>query len=160
MSDTTISKTYVVEKTTSNNVMMVIHPVSNPELSKEIYLTARMPKQTLPLDWALGIFVDEGLFNLYKNGVITFNDNNNIIEDAKKAGVYFGETNDIKPAEPNRVEIILTALKSGNRQSILDTIAKYGKDTVKDVVISNVESLTQGVISMLEDIFKFKFTVE
>lgn len=71
MSETT-AKVFRMKKTVPGNVLVIVHPLSNMQLSRTVYLTDRNPYQVLPLDWALGIFVDSGNYNMYKEGYFTF----------------------------------------------------------------------------------------
>lgn len=144
------NKNYTLIKVAPQDVLFDIHPVSNMGLTRRIHLTARNTKQALPRDWALGIFQDEGVFQMYKQGVFTFDDNDSIVKDAFEAGVYFDETLDFTPADTKQNDKILTVLKSGNRSNILKAVETYGADTVKNVAVLNLKNLTQGVISMLE----------
>ena len=71
-----------------------------------------MPQQVLPLDWALGIFLDNSIYNLYKEGTFTFNDNEGIVKAAIEAGVYFDETLDFTPVKEDVTPKILKVLKN------------------------------------------------
>lgn len=144
-------KTFIIKKTIPGSVLFTLSPLSNQSLKKEIYLTNRMPQQVLPVDWALGIFLDNTLYNMYKNGVFTFNDNNGVVAAAREAGVYFDEVLDFAPQTEDVTPKILKALKSGVRADILKAIKEYGDDLVKSVVIKHANDLTTGVITMLEN---------
>ena len=144
-------KTFTIKKTIPGSVLFTLSPLSNQSLKKEIYLTNRMPQQVLPVDWALGIFLDNTLYNMYKNGVFTFNDNNGVVVAAREAGVYFDEVLDFAPQTEDVTPKILKALKSGVRADILKVIKEYGDDLVKSVVIKHANDLTTGVITMLEN---------
>ena len=41
---------YIITKTSPNNILFTLRPLSNTQLSKVIHLTDRMPKQALPED--------------------------------------------------------------------------------------------------------------
>lgn len=153
------NKVFTVKKTTPGAVLFKVSPLSNPGLRREIYLTNRLPQQTLPLDWVLGIFIDNAAFNMYKKGLFTFTDNEGAIQAAQDAGVYFGEI-DFTPAKEDPTNTILKTLKSGVRGEILKAIQNYGDDVVKDVVVANISSLTNGVITMLENHWKIQLTLD
>lgn len=155
-----MSKNYVLTKTTPNDVLFNLHPVSNMALTRKIYLTNLKPKVALPEDWALGIFQDEGIYEMYRKGYFTFDDNDGIVKAAFEAGVYFGETLDFEPSNENRVKEILAVLKEGNRSKILDAIEKYDASTVQDVAIANLGDLSQAVVKMLENILKVQLVVD
>ena len=109
MSDT---KVFKIKKTTPGNVLFILHPVSNPMLTKEVYLTDRRPFQFLPTDWALGIFMDDGNYRLYKKGMFTFENNDELVKAAYEAGVYFDEQLDFTPVkEDNEKEIKIMHIK-------------------------------------------------
>ena len=152
-------KTFIIKKTVPGSVLFTLSPLSNQSLKKEIYLTSRLPQQTLPLDWALGIFLDNSLYNMYRQGLFTFNDNKGIVQAAREAGVYFDEELDFTPAEDNTPKI-LKALKSGVRADILKAIKDYGDDLVKGVVVQHANDLTTGVIQMLENHWKIQLTMD
>ena len=152
-------KTFTIKKTIPGSVLFTLSPLSNQSLKKEIYLTTRMPQQVLPVDWALGVFLDNSLYDMYKKGIFTFSDNKGVVEAAREAGVYFDESLDFTPAEDNTGKI-LKVLKSGVRADILNAIKNYGDDLVKGVVIQNADDLTTGVITMLENHWKIQLTMD
>lgn len=152
-------KIFTIKKTIPGSVLFMLSPLSNQSLKKEIYLTSRMPQQILPEDWALGIFLDSSLYDMYKKGIFTFNDNDGVVKAAREAGVYFDEVLDFTPTEDNTGKI-LKVLKSGVRSDILNVIKNYGDDLVKDVVIKYANDLTTGVISMLENHWHIQLTMD
>ena len=158
MSDTI--KGVIIKKAVQNNVLFRLSPLSNPSLSKEIYLTNRLPQQALPIDWALGIFLDDAVYNMYKQGVFTFDNNEGLFEAAKEAGVYFSDEMEFTPAEANRTDKILAVLEKGVRSEIMDAVQTYGKDLVKDVTIANLDKLTNGVIQMLENLLHVQLILD
>ncbi len=151
---------FKIIKTTPDQVMFVLHSVNNPSLNKLVRLTDRIPEQTVPVDWALDLFLNEENYQLFKNGCITVNDVQGLTEAAIKAGVYFGAELDFVPAKVEDSKQILAIVKSGTRSKILDAIKTYGEERVKTVVVSNVSELTSGVIQMLEGIFKIQLTMD
>ena len=153
-------KTFTIKKTIPGSVLFTLSPLSNQSLRKEIYLTSRMPQQALPEDWALGIFLDNSLYDMYKKGIFTFNDNKGVVEAARQAGVYFDEVLDFTPAESDSTVKILKVLKSGVRADILKAIKDYGDSLVKDVVITHANDLTTGVINMLENHWHIQLTMD
>lgn len=155
-----MSKNYVLTKTTPNEVLFNLHPVSNMGLTRRIYLTKNNPKVALPEDWALGVFQDEGVYTMYKNGYFTFDDNESIAKAAYENGVYFDDKLDFEPASIDRDKIILEALHKGNRTEILSLVDKYGNGLVQDVAIANLGDLSQAVIKMLENILKVQLVVD
>lgn len=150
---------FTITKTTSSDVLFILHPLSNPLLSKVISLTDRTPKQNLPGDWALGVFTDSNLYYMYKKGYFTFNDNEGLVKLAIENNVYFDEVLDFTPAKESTNAEVLAVLKAGNRNNILKAIDKYGEEKVKEVAISNVQELTNGVTSMLENLWKISLTI-
>ena len=66
MSEEVQRKSFRMKKLIPGALIITIHPFSHPELSKTIHLTDRNPFQVLPLDWAFGIFMDDGLYSMYK----------------------------------------------------------------------------------------------
>ena len=108
-------KTFTIKKTVPGSVLFTLSPMSNQSLSKEIYLTSRLPQQVLPVAWALGIFLDTSLYQMYKKGIFTFNDNEGIVQAAREAGVYFDETLDFTPVQEDVTPKILKALKEHNK---------------------------------------------
>lgn len=151
---------YKLIKTVPNTVLIELHSISNRQLAKKVILTDRIPQQALPLDWALDVFLDASLYDMYRKGYITFDDNDSIVKEAIAANVYFDDALDFTPAKPDKVETILKTLKVGNRSEILKTIDSYGRDSVLSVAQANIDSLTHNVISMLEGIFKIQFTAD
>lgn len=153
-------KIFKLQKTVPGNVLFTLHPVSNPVLAKEIYLTNRQPSVMLPADWALGVFASDGLYTMYQKGVFTFDNNKALAKLAYDQSLFFSEDLDFTPIESNNVEIIKNILKTGNRKSIEDAIEKYTKERVKEVAISCVKELSMGVVNMLEGIFHVQLVVD
>ena len=153
-------KIFKLQKTVPGNVLFTLHPVSNPALAKEIYLTNRQPSVMLPADWALGIFASDGLYTMYQKGVFTFDNNKALAKLAYDQSLFFSEDLDFTPIDSNNVEIIKNILKTGNRKAIEDAIEKYTKERVKEVAISCVKELSMGVVNMLEGIFHVQLVVD
>lgn len=153
-------KIFKLQKTVPGNVLFTLHPVSNPALAKEIYLTNRQPSVMLPADWALGVFASDGLYTMYQKGVFTFDNNKALAKLAYDQSLFFSEGLDFTPIDSNNVEIIKNILKAGNRKGIEDAIEKYTKERVKEVAISCVKELSMGVVNMLEGIFHVQLVVD
>lgn len=153
-------KFFKLQRTVPGNVLFTLHPVSNPALAKEIYLTSRQPSVMLPADWALGVFASDGIYAMYQKGVFTFDNNKALAKLAYDQSIFFSEDLDFTPIEPNNVEIIKNILKAGNRKGIEDAIEKYTKERVKEVAISCVKELSMGVVNMLEGIFHVQLVVD
>ena len=64
------NKFFKIIKTTPNQVMFILHSISNPSLSKLVRLTDRIPEQTVPADWALDLFLNEE--NYQGNAVVNY----------------------------------------------------------------------------------------
>ena len=154
------NQNFQIIKTVPGTVLFMVHPVSNPMLSRRILLTDQNPKQSLPLDWALGVFADSGAYALYKNKAFTFDHNEALVKAAFEAGVYFDDKLDFEPARVNRTDAIFATLKSGNRSSIMQIVEKEGVDAVKEVAIAKTNDLTTSVVKMLENILKIQLTVD
>jgi len=157
MSDIQVVK---ITKTRPGNLLFILHPVSNLQMSKEIFLTDRSPSTNVPMDWALGVFLDDGIYKLFKAGHFTFSDTEKVVKAAYESGVYFDEFLDFAPASADNSAKILEVLKSGNRQNILKAIEDYGRDVFAEVVYANVSALSMNVVRMLEDILKVQLTVD
>ena len=153
-------KIFKLQKTVPGNVLFTLHPVSNPALAKEIYLTNRQPSVMLPADWALGVFASDGLYTMYQKGVFTFDNNKALAKLAYDQSLFFSEDLDFTPIDSNNVEIIKNILKTGNRKAIEDAIEKYTKERVKEVAISCVKELSMGVVNMLEGIVHVQLVVD
>lgn len=160
MPETTMTKNFRLKKVVPNDLILVIHPFDNPQLSKTVKLTNRNPYQSLPLNWALGIFMDDGNYNLYKKGYITFDRNKELVQAAYEAGAYFDDKLDFTPAEENCEELILAVLKAGNRANIQVAMKKYGDNLIKQVAITHRDELSTGVVSMLESLLKIQLFMD
>ena len=153
-------KVFRVKKTTPGTVLFIVHPISNPLLTRQIILTDRNPSQYLPLDWALGIFIDDGNYRLFKSGAFTFENVEELVKIAYEEGVYFDEKLDFTPAKEDNEKVILGILDSGVRAKIEEAINNYGENTVKRVAVNHVAELKAGFVRMLEGIFKVQLTVD
>ena len=154
-----INSSFILKKTTAGEVFTKVSPMSNPTVSRIIHLTDRVPQQVLPLDWALGFIIDQGNYSLYKKGYVTFDNNDALAKAAVDAGVWF-DTFDFTPVESDKVNIILSTLKSGNRTKILEVVEKYGKDEVATVASRNIDELTTAVVAMLENVLKIQLIID
>ena len=153
-------KNFTIIKTVPGTVLFSIHPISNPSLTRIIILSDKNPKQALPVDWAMGIFADPGLYTLYQDKKFTFDNNENAVKTAFEMGVYFDDKLDFTPAQPDRTDAIFATLSGGNRAAIMGIIESDGLDAVKNVAITRANELTTGVVKMLEQIFKIQLTVD
>ena len=160
MSETNTIKVYKMKKVIPGDLLIIFHPLSNPMISREVFLTDRNPNQMLPLDWALGVFMDNGIYNMYKNGIFTFENNEALVKAAYEAGAYFDEALDFVPVKEDNSKIIFEILSSGNRAKIIKAIDDYGKESVLAVAVDKVESLSTGVVQLLESILKVQLTID
>ena len=160
MSETNTIKVYKMKKVIPGDLLIILHPLSNPMISREVFLTDRNPNQMLPLDWALGVFMDNGIYNMYKNGIFTFENNEALVKAAYEAGAYFDEALDFVPVKEDNSKIIFEILSSGNRAKIIKAIDDYGKESVLAVAVDKVESLSTGVVQLLESILKVQLTLD
>lgn len=149
-----------MKKVIPGDLLIILHPLSNPMISREVFLTDRNPNQMLPLDWALGVFMDNGIYNMYKNGIFTFENNDALVKAAYEAGAYFDETLDFVPVKEDNSKIIFEILSSGNRAKIIKAIDDYSKEAVLAVAVDKVESLSTGVVQLLESILKVQLTMD
>lgn len=153
-------KVFKIKKTVPGSVLFILHPISNPMLTKEIYLTDRRPSQFLPLDWALGVFMDDGNYRLYKKGMFTFENNDELVKAAYDANVYFDEHLDFVPVKEDNEKEILAIIKSGNRASIEKAISSYSRDLIIKIAAANVNDLNTGVVRMLESMLKVQLVID
>ena len=160
MSETNTIKVYKMKKVIPGDLLIMLHPLSNPMISREVFLTDRNPNQMLPLDWALGVFMDNGIYNMYKNGMFTFENNEALVKAAYEAGAYFDETLDFVPVKEDNSKIIFEILSSGNRAKIIKAIDDYSKEAVLAVAVDKIESLSTGVVQLLESILKVQLTMD
>ena len=160
MSETNTIKVYKMKKVIPGDLLIILHPLSNPMISREVFLTDRNPNQMLPLDWALGVFMDNGIYNMYKNGIFTFENNEALVKAAYEAGAYFDEALDFVPVKEDNSKIIFEILSSGNRAKIIKAIDDYGKESVLAVAVDKVESFSTGVVQLLESILKVQLTMD
>lgn len=160
MSENVQPKTFRMKKLVPGEVILAVHPFSNPELKKVVRLTKRNPYQVLPLDWALGIFMDTANYNLYKKGYITFENNEALVKAAYEAGAYFDDKLDFTPATEDNMDVIFQMVSSGNRAKLEEAVKKYGRDKVLSIVIEKREELSMGVVQMCEGFFKTQLIID
>lgn len=154
-----MSKNYKIIKTTPSEVLFNLSPVSNLDVKRLIHLDDNIRQQALPEDWALGIFLDPGVYKLYEQGAFTFDDNEGIVQAAIEQGYFFGEL-DFVPADVKKVDNAVETLMKGNRSEILALVEKLGKDEVRDIALSVYDKLSQNVIKMLETILNVPLTMD
>lgn len=140
---------FVITKTVPGNVVFRISPITNSEQYRVIELTEKMPSTRLPKDWALGVFLDQSLFNMFKKGIFTFDDVKAVTQLAIQEQVYFGEELEFEPRPVTYVKDVLGILKSGKRTEILAAL-KEDQDHVLTVATEHINELTGGVVSLLE----------
>lgn len=153
------TKSFILKKTCPGDVIAVVSPLSNPSVTRVVTLSDHAPQQTLPIDWALGFIMDQGNFTLYKQGYVTFNDNDELAKMAVENGVWF-DAHEFQPAQPDQTEQILAILKSGNRANILKAIETYGKDLVTETASHHVNELTTAVVTMLENVLETQLIID
>ena len=155
-----MSKQFKITKTVPGNVAFTLHPVSHPEMGRLIRLTDQSPAQVVPQDWALGIFWNDGIYNLFKKGYITVSDTEELTKAAYDAGVYFDEHLDFVPTKEDYATDILAVLQTGNREKITNLIQEQGKEKVFAIVTAHKDTLNYNVIRMLENMFNIQLTVD
>ena len=154
------TKQFILIKTTPNNVLFRLHSVNNPQLVRKIHLTDKHPQQPLPAEWALSVIASPSLFAMFKKGYFTFDKPDDLAALAYEQGYWFDEKFDFKPASKDDEKLILSILKVGNRAKIEEAIKTYGINRVRDIAVTNVDSLTQNVIQYLEKIFGIQILVD
>ena len=154
------NKFFKITKTHPSDVLFHLSPISNPELKKEVYLTHRKPSMNLPVDWALGIFLDNGLYNMYKQGYFTFSNTDELVKEAIDQGVYFDEKLDFTPKKGDEEKLVLDALKLGQAGKINALCTQYGDETVKNIAICNVDQIPSGVVQFLEKKFGIQLLID
>ena len=156
-----LNKTVRMINTTPNLIIFRLSPYDNPANSRIIKLGATNLNKviTMPMSLALGVFTSDDVYGLYKKGYFTFDNNEELLQAAKEASLYFADELDFKPADKNTNETILTQLQKGNRSAIEKAIKEYGKERVMDVAKANLDNLTTGVKTMLEQTLKVSFSL-
>ena len=154
-----VKKSFVLKKTCAGSVFAIVSPMSNPNVTRIIDLTDRVPQQVLPEDWALGFIMDQGNYSLYKNGYVTFDKNEELAKLAAETGVLFDDF-DFTPAKEDQTSTILAILKTGVRIKIQEAINTYGKDKVRDVATYNIDNLTTAVVKTLENMLNTQLTID
>lgn len=154
-----VKKSFVLKKTCAGSVFTIVSPMSNPNVTRVIDLTDRVPQQVLPEDWALGFIMDQGNYSLYKNGYVTFDKNEELAKLAAETGVLFDDFG-FTPAKEDQTSTILAILKTGVRIKIQEAINTYGKDKVRDVAAYNIDNLTTAVVKTLENMLNTQLTID
>lgn len=154
-----VKKSFVLKKTCAGSVFTIVSPMSNPNVTRIIDLTDRVPQQVLPEDWALGFIMDQGNYSLYKNGYVTFDRNEELAKLAAETGVLFDDFG-FTPAKEDQTSTILAILKTGVRIKIQEAINTYGKDKVRDVAAYNIDNLTTAVVKTLENMLNTQLTID
>ena len=154
-----VKKSFVVKKTCAGSVFTIVSPMSNPNVTRVIDLTDRVPQQILPEDLALVFIMDQGNYSLYKNGYVTFDRNEELTKLAVETGVLFDDF-DFTPAKEDQTSTILAILKTGVRIKIQEAINTYGKDKVRDVAAYNIDNLTTAVVKTLENMLNTQLTID
>ena len=154
-----VKKSFVLKKICVGSVFTIVSPMSNPNVTRVIDLTDRVPQQVLPEDWALGFIMDQGNYSLYKNGYVTFDRNEELAKLAAETGVLFDDFG-FTPAKEDQTSTILAILKTGVRIKIQEAINTYGKDKVRDVAAYNIDNLTTAVVKTLENMLNTQLTID
>lgn len=156
-----LNKTIRMINTTPNLIIFKLAPFDNPGNVRTIKLGNNNLNKilTMPMSLALGVFTDTAAYRLYQKGYFTFSNNDEVLAAAKEAGLYYADELDFTPADEKTNEKILTQLKKGNRAAIEAAIKDYGKDRVMDVARSALPTLTQGVVTMLEQSLGVSFSL-
>jgi len=161
MSEVNFNKTIRMINTTPNLILFNLSPYDNPSNSRLIRLGSSNTNKviTMPISLALGVFTNSEVYRLFKKGYFTFDHTEELLEAAKEANLYFAEQLDFTPASEKTSETILTQLIKGSRAAIEAAIKEYGKDRVMDVAKANLDKLSVGVKTMLEQTLKVSFSL-
>ncbi len=161
MSEVNFNKTIKMINTTPNLIIFNLSPFDNPSNVRLIKLGATNLNKAIimPISLALGVFTNNDVYRLFKKGYFTFSDTNELLQAAKEANLYFADELDFVPADAKTNETILTRLQKGNRAAIESAIKDFGKDRVMDIAKTNLDKLTTGVKTMLEQTLQVSFTL-
>lgn len=155
---------FKIKKNIPTNLFFTLTPYSAEgisSLNRQIYLTYRMPEAALPMDWALGIFINPSLYKMYKEGIFTFDNNEALLKAAIEKGLIFEEElSQFNIKQVNKEEEILKIIKKGNRKEILKIIEDEGRDMVISVVSLNIDTLQYAIVQMLESILGVQLTID
>lgn len=145
------NKYFIITKTIPGEVYFELSPIDNTEQRRVVKLTEAAPTIRLPYNWALGVFLNPIVYKMFQRGIFTFNDVDTVLKAAYEEQVYFDEKLDFEPAQPKVNDDVLTALKSGKKDTILKLMkTETDKSRVLTVAHDHMDELTQGVISFLE----------
>lgn len=156
-----LQKTIRMINTTPNLIIFKLSPYDNPSNVRVIKLGAGNTNKAIvmPMSLALGVFTNDEVYRLYKKGYFTFDKNEELLKAAQEENLYFADELDFTPADQKTNETILIQLQKGNRSAIEGAIKEFGKDRVMDVARANLDKLTVGVKTVLEQTLKVSFSL-
>jgi len=140
---------FVITKTVPGTVIFDLSPITNTEQHRIIKLTEKMPSTRLPKDWALGVFLKVEVFDMYKKGIFTFDNPDEVTKLAIEEQVYFGDKLEFTPRSKDYLDKILTVLKQAQKNQILEYLAK-DRDLVLSIAQEHLDELSNGTISLIE----------
>ena len=140
---------FVITKTVPGTVIFDLSPITNTEQHRTIKLTEKMPSTRLPKDWALGVFLKVEVFDMYKKGIFTFDNPEEVTKLAIEEQVYFGDKLEFEPRKKDYLDKILVTLKQAQKNAILEYI-KSDRDLVLAIAQEHLDELSNGTISLIE----------
>ena len=121
------NKFFKIIKTTPNQVMFILHSISNPSLSKLIRLTDRIPEQTVPADWALDLFLNEEIWTKLNNSCAL------VFINSKKE--YLEKLNETKPlTEKNDVALLVYEEIGSQLSKMCNIEVVYNGKDIKKII--------------------------
>lgn len=148
---------YDIIKTCRGNLSLILPSFDLTSQPRDVYIPHNVQKVRIPRTFALGVFTDATLENMYKKGYFR-------IEPAKQ---FEAEVAEIFYPVEDKVDIvsdeeIITMLKQGNRKAIKDLINQndVNRDNIITLARENIDLLPTSMVKDLNVILGVELEIE
>ena len=162
------NKIIVIRKNIHGGLVLSLENINDMGQVRSLTFNDRRPTQRVGIDFALSIFVDPTLLEMYKKGMFIIENEQDFFKQAEEAGIYYdfkeGKKEEKVVADMAYVSEadILSSLKSQNTVALkkkLEDASSYLKSQYLYVAAANVKDITSGNVRIVEEILKDRKSV-
>lgn len=157
------SKVAILKKNVKGGLSLVLEDINDPTKVKTISFSNRRPTNRISMSFALSIFNDPNLMDMYKKGMFVVQNEQDFFREAEDQGIHFFDREDGKKGEEELVledvvyvteDEILKLLKSKNTRALkqkIDEASIYLKSQILFITCQHVNDLPLSTIKLVEE---------
>lgn len=148
---------YDIVRQVKGGLTLTLPTFDSTGIPRTFTIAHNIDKIRVPRNYALGIFTDPTLEQMYKEGMFTVEPSADFEKDVAEVYMPIERTVDIIPDKT-----IIDYLKKGNRVKVKDIAEQGGVNRDKLIVLAreNIGDIPSSMIKYLEDLLKVELQVE